>query len=197
MKKEDIISGFLDKLDSINGSLKRLQSAKKESLTSRPNEESWNALECIEHLVRYNEFYIPEFEKAILRSKDGKESELKRGWLGKKSADSMLPGRNSVENKMKTFKSKNTYRSGVGTEIFTRFGNQQAQLRVLTEKAEHKKIGRKRCKTTLPLVRFRLVDALEFIINHQLRHMLQAEKAANLSENISNRHSTPVNESVS
>jgi DinB superfamily len=31
--------------------------------------ESWNVLECLEHLNLYGYFYIPEIEKSILNSK--------------------------------------------------------------------------------------------------------------------------------
>lgn len=143
-------------------------------LNVHPGKDKWSALECIEHLALYNDFYLFEFEKALQKTKKTPDRKLKRGWLGKKSAESMLPGKG---NNMKTFKSKNTLGARVSAGTFDRFCLQQRNLKDIVASAQGKNIDSVKCKTTLPLVRFKLSDALDFIINHQIRHMVQAEKA--------------------
>jgi hypothetical protein len=183
MKKESFLDQIREKLDEVDDSLEILRRESSSALKAHPGEGRWSALECIEHLVRYNDFYLPEFQKCLSMAPSSRSEELKRGFLGKKFAKDMLPENGQVKSKMKTFRSKNTFASGVEPEILDTFKEQQQELRELVRKSGDKKIGSVRCKTTLPLVKFRLGYAMEFIINHQLRHTQQALKAAGAVEN--------------
>jgi uncharacterized damage-inducible protein DinB len=79
---------------------------------------------------------------------------------------------------MKTFKSKDPQRTGEAQsnaiEIFIL--NQQRFLELVKQS---KSINlTKRVKTTLALIKFKLGDALRFVIYHEVRHVGQAQKAA-------------------
>ena len=174
MMRSIFIKQLGEKLSRVDQKLNSLSSAELRFLKVHPEKDKWSALECIEHLALYNDFYLPEFEKALQKTKKAPDQKLKRGWMGKKSAESMLPGKG---NNMKTFKSKNTLGAKVSEATLSRFKNQQERLKEIVDSARGKTIDSVRCKTTLPLIRFKLSDALEFIINHQLRHCNQAEKA--------------------
>lgn len=174
MKKKEFVRALLSKLDDIDKTIGHLKKEEEECLRSHPGENKWNALECVEHLVKYNDFYLKEIRLALNRARDSSDEDLRRGWFGKKSADGMLPKEDKALNKMKTFKSKNTYRSGIGREILILFEEQQSELRKLVETSLNKDIGSVKCKTTLPMVKFRLGDIMEFLINHQIRHTHQA-----------------------
>ena len=76
-----------------------------DDLQYKKSEKSWSVIECIEHLNRYGEFYIPEIKNRIEKSTHQKSEICKSGVLGNYFAKSMLPKKKL--NKMKTFKDKN------------------------------------------------------------------------------------------
>jgi uncharacterized damage-inducible protein DinB len=78
---------------------------------------------------------------------------------------------------MNTFKSKNPMNDRLTRESLRNFQKQQEELKAILKKAETRDLSRKKIKTTLPLIRFYFSDGLEFVINHQIRHMAQAERA--------------------
>jgi hypothetical protein len=63
----------------------------EEELNYRVTENSWSILECIEHLNRYGNFYIPEIRTKIAASKYAPEAIFSSGILGEYFASSMLP----------------------------------------------------------------------------------------------------------
>ncbi len=99
----------------------------------------------------------------------------------------MLPGQNGGIKPMRTFRSKNTLGANLDQSVFSKFKKQQNELQRIIENAEDRDIGSVKCKTTLPLIKFRFPDALEFVINHQVRHIIQAETALkNANEKVEN-----------
>lgn len=179
MKKDEFLQELSEKLNQINAAMIKVAAEDETILSIRPEGNQWNILECIEHLHRYNKFYLPEFQKTLSKAPSSTSNEIKRGRFGIKSAKSMLPTENGVKNPMKTFKSKNTFHSNVGKNILKVFEDEQIELASIVKEAEHYDIGAVRCKTTLPIIRFRLCDALEFVINHQIRHIAQANRILN------------------
>jgi hypothetical protein len=176
MKRTEFIKELESKLREIESSLKLFQAEDEALLSEHPAEGKWSVLECIEHLHRYNEFYLPEFRKSLSKARTTSDTSMKRGSFGMKSAKSMLPGESGVRNPMKTFKSKNSLNSGVSKAVLKVFKREQEELMELVKSAYNRDIGGVKCETTLPIIRFRLCDALEFVINHQLRHIAQANR---------------------
>ena len=177
MNKEIFIKELNQKLSEIDDALTQFSREDEAALQQHPAEGSWSVLECIEHLHRYNEFYLPEFKKSMKKAPISSSNEMKRGRFGMKSAKSMLPCEKGVDNPMKTFKSKNSLNSDVSKAILDQFRLEQNQLKTIVKTAQDRDVGSVKCKTTLPLIRFRLGDAIEFIVNHQVRHMAQAKSA--------------------
>ena len=144
-------------------------------LNNRMSAESWSALECIEHLNLYSNFYIPEFKKCIQSSKYKFEEIFTSGYVGNYSAESMLPG--DKMKKMKTFKDKNPLGSNLDKNTIEVFLKRQEELLGLLEKARSVSLNKTKTATTLPLIRFKLGDTFRFVIYHSERHILQAQKS--------------------
>jgi len=177
MNRTEFLEELEQKLSAIQRDLEKFSSIEETTLSKHPAEGKWNVLECIEHLHRYNEYYLPQFRKSLSKSKLTSTDKMKRGSFGMKSAKSMLPSETGVRNPMKTFKSKNSLHSNVSKAVLAVFEKELYELQTLVKDAYDRDIGRVRCKTTLPFIRFRLCDAMEFVINHQVRHMAQANRA--------------------
>lgn len=152
-------------------------------LNFRNSEESWSVLECLEHLNRYGNFYVPEISKRISTSKFPPKTEFSSGILGDYFAKSMLPKQKL--NKMKTFKSMNPIHSNLDKDVVKEFINQQNQLLGLLEQSN--RINLEKTKTSISiskLVKLKLGDTLRFIIYHNLRHI---EQAKNVLKTISSK----------
>ncbi|WP_210149000.1 DinB family protein [Chryseobacterium scophthalmum] len=146
-----------------------------EKLNFRLSENSWSILECLEHLNRYGNFYIPEIRKRIENS-DTKPTEIfSSGILGNYFAKSMLL--KEKLNTMKTFKSMNPIRSKLDKSVLNEFITQQKQMIFLLNEA--KNIDLNKVKTSISisnLIKLKLGDTFRFVIYHNLRHVEQAKR---------------------
>ncbi len=148
-----------------------------ETLNRKSDAESWSALECVEHLNRYGDFYIPEIRKQINTSRHLPAANFRSGRLGNYFAKSMLP--KEKLNKMKTFKSMNPAGSRLNADVIKRFLAQQEQILELLKAA--KEVNLTKTKTAISIskwIKLRLGDTFRVVIYHNERHILQATKVA-------------------
>lgn len=154
-----------------------------EQLNYKSSSESWSILECIEHLNRYGDFYIPEITQRIKHSNHGKSDSFKTGLLGDYFAKSMLP--KEKLNKMKTFKSMNPNNSQLNAGVLDTFLNQQQQLLMILDQCEQVNLTKTKTSISISkLIKLRLGDTLRVVIYHNWRHVVQAK---NVVEMVSDR----------
>lgn len=140
----------------------------------RENPETWNVLECLEHLNLYGDFYIPEIENAINNSITSSKLDFESGFLGNYFAMSMLP--KEKLNKIKTFKSKNPLNSNLDRGTISRFVDQQLQFIALLERSRKVDLNKVKIKISISKwIQIKLGDAFRFVINHNIRHIWQIE----------------------
>lgn len=145
-----------------------------EKLNSRMSEGSWSVLECLEHLNRYGDFYIPEINQRISSSKTSPTPVFKPGILGNYFAKSMLP--KDKLNKMKTLKSMDPINSQLDKRVVEEFVSQQGQFLDLLEKAASVDLNIVKTSVSISkLIKIKLGDTFRFVIYHNERHMRQAE----------------------
>ncbi len=158
------------------------QSFKKLSLVElqkKASAESWSILECLKHLNLYADFYLPEISHQIKNnSSTSSQTIFKSGWLGNYFALSMLPKENF--KKMKTFKDKNPNSSPLTAQVIEEFIQQQYTILNLLEEA--KQVNLMKIKISISIskwIKLRLGDTFRFLINHNYRHLVQAQKIIN------------------
>ena len=176
-----ILIGQLEsELHTVLKQVKKLKGLTIETLTQRPGENSWNALEIVEHLNLYSNFYVPEIAKAVRKGKkwNGVQARtFKPGWLGNYFAQSMLPSEQGViKNPMNTFKSKDTKDRNLDKAVLVKFCDQHEELLSLLKAC--KEIDLNRVRTSISIssfIRLKLGDTLRFYVNHELRHLIQLD----------------------
>lgn len=132
----------------------------------------WSILECVEHLNLYGQSYLPAMATAIRASRSNPVASFHPGWLGGWMARSMapLPG----ASRMKTFqkmdpKGKELHRTTIGKYL-----DQQQEMLRLLELAMHKNLNQVKVPLAFaPMIKIRLGDAFQFMVNHQERHWIQ------------------------
>lgn len=151
-------------------------SVKSESeLNFRVSEDSWSALECLEHLNRYGDFYIPEIKRNISSAGKTSQSYFRPGILGNYFAKSMLP--KEKLNTMKTLKTMNPIHSELHKNVIDQFIQQQKQMLQLLDEAQH--VDLEKTKTSISiskLIRLKLGDTFRFVIYHNERHIEQVKR---------------------
>ena len=146
-----------------------------DELNYKPDPDTWSALECLEHLNRYGDFYLPEISHRIQSGSEKKNDLFRSGWLGNYFAKSMLP--KEKLNKMKTFKSMNPNGSRLDKSTIDTFIDQQHQMLRLLTKADAVSITH--TKTSISIskwIKLRLGDTFRVVIYHNQRHIVQAQK---------------------
>lgn len=145
------------------------------ALNFKPHATSWSILECLEHLNRYSRFYLPHLEKAItLQSAPGHSQPVRYSWIGKKSLAVVNP---SNAKKHQTLNRMNPQNSDLTPAVIEEFLQHQDTLLQVLQAAATADLNRK----AIPVEFFRLLklragEALEFIILHEQRHVLQAQR---------------------
>tara|TARA_B110000046_G_C12978413_1_gene392211 strand:+ start:867 stop:1439 length:573 start_codon:yes stop_codon:yes gene_type:complete len=155
----------------------KLQTLSVEELNKKPLTDSWSALECIEHLNHYGQFYLPEIKKQFLTSPQVEPSTIfKSGMIGNYFAKSLLPKEDL--NKMKTFKNINPSGSELEIAVLDTFIAQQKEMLEILDRSLT--LNLKKTKTAVSIssvIKLRLGDTLRVVIYHNGRHMVQANKA--------------------
>ena len=145
------------------------------SLNWKQASESWSTLECIEHLNRYGDFYIPEITNKIKTSKYKRSEIFKSNWLGKYFSKSVSYNENL--NKMKTFKFMNPLNSELDIQTLEKFINQQHQIIKLLDKSKNVSLDKTKTAISISkLIKLRLGDTFRVLIYHNERHIKQAGK---------------------
>lgn len=149
-----------------------------EDLNFRETENSWSVLQCLEHLNKYGEYYLPEIEKQILNNPIQSEAKpFKSGVLGNYFAN-LMQVKNGQVKKMKSPKDKAPSNSTLNTLTIDKFLKQQERLIQLLTDAQA--IDLTKAKTPISLtkwIKLRLGDTLRFYVYHIDRHIIQAQKA--------------------
>ncbi|MCP9751159.1 DinB family protein [Ferruginibacter sp. HRS2-29] len=158
---------------------KTLKGFSEKELNQRASDTSWSALECIQHLNLYGDFYLPEIEKTIelKRYPAVYMEEFKTGWLGNYFANLMKASSGNIK-KMKSPKDKNPIHSSLNITTIDRFIKQLEKMQALLLQAKKVDLAKTRIPTSLSaMIKLKLGDTFRFLIYHIERHMLQAMKA--------------------
>jgi hypothetical protein len=158
-----------------------------DELSYKPSENSWSVVECIEHINLVNNHYLSQLDILKETAEQAGDEQLRSSWFGKKFAKSMAPGEAGISNRMKTFKKVDpTARRKQGYAVVEKvvFQNLMLDLQRLEgqlELAKSRSVKPLKIKSLLPVLRFRFMDAVNLVLNHTDRHLLQAEKTLQTS----------------
>lgn len=166
----------------LNKAIQEWQMLAPAKFSQQPAESLWSAKQCIAHLNIYGDYYLPAIEAAILKAKNKKSipaKEFKAGLLGNYFTNMMLPDTDGKPvKKMKAMKGYIAYNDENSDKVIATFIDQQEKILQLLEDA--KSINLSNTKVAISIAKFiklKLGDVFMFIIAHNYRHVLQAERA--------------------
>jgi hypothetical protein len=177
MKSSQLLSSLADNVQSVITDVENEFLDLDESvLNYKSDTTSWSILECFEHLNRYNRFYNEKFENAIASSPQvNNAGEAKSNWIGRKFIAMMHPDN---KKKIKTVKNMNPMlglQSKLNRSSVHEFLRHQHVLLTILNSAKHVDLNRANIPVEFfKLIKMRLGDALQFVIVHEQRHLIQA-----------------------
>ncbi len=177
MHRNDLISELKARTEGAIQEVSKFSTLSMDELNHRNTPNSWSILECLEHLNRYGNFYLPEIGTRLNKAQTSNNEVFNSGWLGNYFAMSMLPNENGKLNKMKTFKSMNPIHTRLGEDVVARFLSQQKLMLGLLSRAE--RVDLNKVKTSISIskwIKLRLGDTLRVVVYHNQRHIKQASK---------------------
>ncbi len=146
-----------------------------EALQWKANSEQWSVLQCMEHLNRYCDFYLPELEKVIKQAPKGvKSHQFHSGWIGNYFVQLISPQNGQVTNAIKTNKDMNPSQDQLDLAVLSRFFKHQEQFLQILSSANEVNLNKNKTAITLTTwIKLRLGDTLRFMVYHHLRHGIQ------------------------
>ena len=172
--QDQLIKELINMTSSVKAEVVKMKEQPLSQLNLKQSAESWSALECLEHLNRYGDFYLPEITRRINASKHPNAKRFKSSWLGEYFANAMKPDAKS----MQTFKVMNPVGSELDKTVIDTFIQQQDTLLDLLEAAQTTSL--QKIKTSISIskmIRLRLGDTFRVLIYHNERHLAQAKRA--------------------
>lgn len=166
--------------------LKKVVSGRETILPSQlllqPGNNQWSAAQCIEHLNSYGRYYLPAIERVIeaARQKGSMASSgFKPGRLGNYFTKLMMPA--VGDKKIKKMSAPKGHRPTANLDaekVVSEFIEQQEKLLSLLEKARTINIEKEKIPISIArFIKLKLGDTFRFLIAHNQRHVLQAERA--------------------
>ncbi len=175
INQHELIGELLNMTNQATDSVKKFRELSLQELNFKSNAGEWSILECIEHLNLYGNFYLPEIEKQLLKSKTANEVPVFRsGILGNYFVNVIKA---DSGKKMKATKNMAPANSQLTITTIDRFLKQLEKFKSLLHQS--KKADLNKVKTAISLTKFvklRLGDTLRFLAFHNERHILQAQR---------------------
>jgi uncharacterized damage-inducible protein DinB len=142
----------------------------------KPNAESWSVGQCLEHLIKTNELFFPEFDRIAAGARQNSFWENwspLSGFLG----GFLIKSLQSDEKKFKAPSPAIVPPSNIAADIVAQFARHQDAAAEKIRAME--KVDITKVKVTSPLMKlmtYTLSDALTIIIAHEQRHIRQAKR---------------------
>jgi len=178
IKSEKLIEDLLASVNKAKNSVLEFKQKNLTKLNAKSAQKKWSALECIEHLNLYGDYYLPEIEARILKqNRNTNRVVFKSGIIGNYFA-SLMKTTNGKIKKMQSPVEMNPQNSDLNATTIDRFIKQLDKLIWLLNEA--KEVDLQKTKTSIKLtklIKLRLGDTLRFVVYHIERHLDQAEKA--------------------
>lgn len=164
----------------LNKAINESQMASPSKLLRKRGKNEWSAAQCMEHLNSYGRYYLPAIEKAIVAAEEHNlqaTKEFKSGALRNYFTKLMQP-KEGKQNKMKSPKDHQPTDDLDTDKVISEFIDQQERLLVLLEKAGNVDLNKTKAPISIAkFMKLQLGDIFNFLIAHNHRHVLQAERA--------------------
>ena len=185
----------VDRLNRVVKAIKEFTRLPVSQLRTSPAPGAWSILETVEHM---NKAYAPHYREKLVKVLAGSPKTetaptvFKPGWMARLAINSIRPKDGERKMKMKTLgKFKPEQETALDPEVvFAVFFDHQEHLKAQILEARKRVVGRRKLSSAIgPLVRFTVPEAIEFVLTHEERHVLQCRETLEQIEGLPEQHS--------
>lgn len=175
--QKEYLAELRDQLEKQLNQVNRLSENPVEKLEAKRADGGWSVAECLHHMHQTYGLYRPRIDAHIPNLIANKNGMVRSSWFGRSSVKNTGPDANQrIKMKMKTFSFFEPQDGIAFSEARSLFeADLKWHLNVI-EACDDKNICSPRVKSAIKFLRFRLGDALAFLLAHNARHILQAER---------------------
>lgn len=171
-------SEFLKEISRVNATqrdyVSELKQLPEDRLNAKASPEEWSVLECVDHMNKATELYLDQIEPKLEKLKPAKKEAFKKTWLANKFTKMLAPTEDGeIKSKMKTMKVF-TPVGEIENSVIARFVENTERVEKIVQRAQNKNLRSFKVTTALgPVLKFYVGDALDFILAHNERHVVQ------------------------
>ena len=167
---------LIDELDTADRQANDLaRGLSPEQMNWKPAEDLWSVGQCLQHLYRANEVYLPAIANALDDRPPSPVEDITPGWFGRWFIRTYIEP--SSRSKRTRAPRKIAPTQQIEPSVLDLFLQSNDVARDLVRCAGAYDINRIRFRNPfIPLLRFTVGTGLEIVSRHQRRHLLQAER---------------------
>jgi hypothetical protein len=174
---EELLDDVGGELDALTHRVReRFAGLTREQLIWQPDPDRWGVGQCLVHLARINELYRARLAVALQKGRGRgctSRGPLRGTWFGRWFTSAVGPEASRRTKTPPHFRPRREVVAGVPVETFL---EEQGRLRTLVEEARGLDLDRIGVTSPAsPLLRLRASDALRVLVEHEKRHVSQAE----------------------
>jgi uncharacterized damage-inducible protein DinB len=177
-EKKQFLSRLIDRTELITSNTKSFLRLNNEQLNQKPAPGKWSIAEIFEHLNIAHDIYIRCILSKISKAPEINSSTFKSNWLGDFAYTQIMPREDGTIFRLPAPKKLQPKTNKLdGADVLDRFLQQQDNIQDILQHVANKDLERIKIPFAFTnLLRLRLGDNLRFIIAHNERHMLQAQR---------------------
>ena len=178
LNKKNLLAGLHDRTEVVRNNLQPFFRLSPEMFNWKPSIEKWSIAQVFEHLIITQQIYLRHIGNALTEAPINGKEEFTSGWLGDLIYEKIMP---RSDGTIFTIKSPRLLHPSTGTlvgkEVLNNFMKQLDELDHVLELSTY--VDLQKIKIPLSISKFiklRLGDSLRFLVAHNERHLLQAQK---------------------
>ncbi len=153
------------------------QNATSGILTRPASNGGWSVIQCLEHLNSYGDYYLPQISAALKKAYKDDNQIYTSGWLGDYFTKIMSP--ETGTKKHKAFKGHIPLANLDPEKVVSEFLRQERLLLEYLKQASNHDLSVRIPISISKWISLKLGDILRFVIAHNRRHILQAQRSLN------------------
>jgi hypothetical protein len=155
--------------------LAHFQNLSEEKLLKPAPHGGWSIAQCLEHLNRYFNYYLPQIEKGLSQDRSQPSEFFRSTWFGNYFTKVLDP--DTGKKPIKAFKEYKPAAELDAHQVMAEFITHHEKLLALLRTARHHDLNK--IKIPISIARWlktRLGDTFRFLIAHNERHLRQAQR---------------------
>jgi DinB superfamily len=176
--KKALLAGLHDRIEVVRNNIQSFLRLSNEQLNYKPGPDKWSITEIFEHLTITHGIYLDSIGRLLTHAPVNAKENFKSNWLGNWAYEKIMPRPDGTVFKMKAPKLLQAKtRNMDGAAVLNNYMKQLDEFDHVLELSQYVDLQKIKIPFSFTkLLKLRLGDNLRFIVAHNERHLMQAQK---------------------